>query len=561
MRILLLVHAFNSLSQRVFVELTRRGDVLSVELDISDRTTEEAVARFRPDLVIAPFLKRAIPESVWRAVPCWILHPGPPGDRGPSALDWAVQEGIESWGVTVLQAEAVLDAGPVWGWAPCSLARPASKGSLYRHEVTEAALTALHQALDRFAAGGRPTPQAEMALLGTLHPPMTQAQRRIDWNGSTREALARLRAADGFPGVADELLGLPCRLFDPWEEATLRGPPGAVIARREGAICRATGDGAVWVGHLRLEQGEPAFKLPATVVLGEERLAGVPEVPLSWRVEPGEGATWRDLAYREENGIGWLEFPFANGAMDADQCERLRQAVAGAAQRSIRALVLLGGVDFFSNGLHLNRIEAAASPAEESWRNIRAMNRLVRQILDSDHLLTVAAVRGNAGAGGCFLALAADRVVCRGGVTMNPHYRNMGNLYGSEYWTALLPRRCGTERAEGILRGRLPLGAAEAAALGLADRVLSNGLGEFQRELEAFVQALVGAGWEQALAEKRQRRLELTDEQLDACEAAELGRMRINFYGFDPSYHVARYEFVHKVRPSRTPLHLAIHRR
>ena len=43
MRILLLVHAFNSLSQRLYVELARDGHELSVELDIHDRVTGEAV--------------------------------------------------------------------------------------------------------------------------------------------------------------------------------------------------------------------------------------------------------------------------------------------------------------------------------------------------------------------------------------------------------------------------------------------------------------------------------------------------------------------------------------
>ena len=37
MRILLLVHGFNSLSQRLFVELHRDGHELSVEFDIHDR--------------------------------------------------------------------------------------------------------------------------------------------------------------------------------------------------------------------------------------------------------------------------------------------------------------------------------------------------------------------------------------------------------------------------------------------------------------------------------------------------------------------------------------------
>ena len=113
MRILLLTHAFNSLAQRLFIELRERGHDVTVELDINDAVTGEAVELAAPDLVIAPFLKRAIAEAVWRRIPCFIVHPGIRGDRGPSSLDWALLDAEPVWGVTVLQAEAELDAGPV----------------------------------------------------------------------------------------------------------------------------------------------------------------------------------------------------------------------------------------------------------------------------------------------------------------------------------------------------------------------------------------------------------------------------------------------------------------
>ena len=106
MRILLLTHAFNSLTQRLYVELTDAGHTVSIEFDINDRVTEEAVALFRPEVIIAPFLKRAIPESVWRKHRCIVIHPGIRGDRGPSALDWAILRGEREWGVTALQANA-----------------------------------------------------------------------------------------------------------------------------------------------------------------------------------------------------------------------------------------------------------------------------------------------------------------------------------------------------------------------------------------------------------------------------------------------------------------------
>ena len=135
LRILLLAHSFNSLTQRLFVELRTLGHDVSLELDIADAVTEEAVALFEPDLLIAPFLKRRIPESVWSRRVCLVVHPGIAGDRGPSALDWAVLRGEGHWGVTVLQANAEFDAGEVWATASFTL-RAATKSSLYRREVT-----------------------------------------------------------------------------------------------------------------------------------------------------------------------------------------------------------------------------------------------------------------------------------------------------------------------------------------------------------------------------------------------------------------------------------------
>ncbi|MFA9461586.1 hydrogenase maturation protein [Thiohalorhabdus methylotrophus] len=564
MRILFLTHAFNSLTQRLFAELERRGHELSLELDVNDAVTREAVAAFEPDVVLAPILKRAIPAEIWRQRPCLVVHPGIPGDRGPSALDWAVQEGIERWGVTVLQAEAEMDAGPVWAWEELPM-RDARKSSLYRNEVTEAAVAAVLRALERLAAGDyRPLPASALPLdhQGGWRPLMRQADRRIDWSREdTRAILRRIRAADGQPGVRDELAGRPVRLFDAHPEDRLRGEPGTLLARRHGAVCRATVDGAVWIGHLRAEDEEagPAFKRPAVEVLGEAARA-LPEVPVP--LEKGSGRTFRDLIYRERDGVGFLDFPFYNGAMGTPECERLLAAYREALERPTRVLVLTGGPDFWSNGLDLNRIEAAPSPGEESWRNIQAMNDLVRAVLTTEDRLTVSVMRGNAGAGGVFMALAADRVFARDGVVLNPHYKNMGNLYGSEYWTYLLPRRVGQEQGRAIMQRRLPLLAAEAAEIGLIDGVLGTTPEQAGRAVEDWAVARAAdPALDQELAAKRQRRAaDEADKPIDEYRAEELERMRLNFFGFDPSYHVARYNFVHKVPHSRTPLYLARHR-
>jgi putative two-component system hydrogenase maturation factor HypX/HoxX len=97
MHILFITTAHNSLSQRLSIELRQRGHSISLCVGSSPEGMLQAVDLYRPDLIIAPMLKTAIPEEVWRRHLCLIVHPGIKGDRGPSSLDWAIQMGVERW--------------------------------------------------------------------------------------------------------------------------------------------------------------------------------------------------------------------------------------------------------------------------------------------------------------------------------------------------------------------------------------------------------------------------------------------------------------------------------
>jgi putative two-component system protein, hydrogenase maturation factor HypX/HoxX len=562
MRILFLTRSFNSLTQRLYVALTERGHEVSIEYDIADSVAAEAVEAFVPDLIVAPFLTRALPERIWSNHVCLIVHPGIVGDRGPSALDWAIMNGEREWGVTVLQAIAQMDAGPIWASATFPL-RPAQKSSLYRNEVADAAEHAVLLAVERFATRTfRPVPLAQVRACGQARPLMAQAQRRIDWACDEVEVILRkIRAADGTPGVQDNLFGVPCYLYDAHaERLTQVAAPGTIIARRDGAVLRAAVDGGVWIGHAKRMDSAHAYKLPVALAFPAE-VHALPESQTALDLPYG-GTGYREIRYEEEDAVGYLHFPFYNGAMSTTQCERLLAAYSFALARPTRVLVLMGGPDFWSNGIHLNVIEAAESPADESWRNINAINDLMCAILETGNRVTVAALQGNGGAGGVFMALAADHVWARRGVILNPHYKNMGNLYGSEYWTYLLPRRVKRGRPQAVMERRLPLSATAACGLGLVDAVFSDDHADFVATVRARASALATSTEIEALF-RGKRLVRARDEAakpLAAYRAEELGEMRRNFYGFDPSYHVARSHFVNKTPPSWTPRHLALHR-
>lgn len=564
MRILLLCHAFNGLAQRAFLMLRRAGHEVSVEFDVHDRLTEEAVALFRPDLVVAPFLKRAIPESVWRRVRCLVVHPGIPGDRGPSSLDWAILEGERDWGVSIIEANGEMDGGPLWASEGFAL-REAGKASLYRREVGDAAMAALATALARIESGTfvPAVPQAgEPGVRGRARPPVRREDREVRWaEDSTEVVLRKLRASDSEPGVPGELLGVKVRMFDPHAEDVLRGGrPGEPFARRDGALLVGTRDGAVWIGQLRRDDGAAALKRPAVAVLGAAAEA-LPERALD-PFEPVTGQTFRDLWVAREGPVARVHFPFAGGALDPARARRLAAVLARLRESDARVVALMGGPEFWCNGIHLHAIEASAHPADASWESINAIDDLALEILTNDRQLTVAALQGNAGAGGVFLALAADHVLVREGTVLNPHYKGMGNLYGSEYWTYLLPRRVGEARAEQLTRRRLPVDARGAVDEGLCDELGPAGHAAFAARVRALCRDLAGDGFAGALERKRAARAaDEAAKPLAAYRAEELARMRLNFYGFDPSYHVARHQFTFRTPKSRTPLYLAPHRR
>ena len=267
-----------------------------------------------------------------------------------------------------------------------------------------------------------------------------------------------------------------------------------------------------------------------------------------------------DLRYQRHGPVGILTFDYYNGAMSTTQCRRLTAAIRHATAQSTKVLVIRGG-DSFSNGIHLNVIEAAPSPALETWRNINAIDDVCRQIITSTGQLVVTSVAGNAGAGGVMLALGADRVILRDGVVLNPHYQTMG-LYGSEYWTYLLPRRVGTSEAAALTNACLPIGARQAERIGLADEVLPGRPAEFEMAVIDYARQLTQRADHPRLLEAKMaaRAADERRKPLAAYRAEELAEMSRDIFDDRNGFNDARHAFVTKRTPTSTPARLAEHR-
>lgn len=155
LRLLFLVSAQNGLSRRAQIELTQRGHDVGVAVVGSVAEMEAAVDEHRPQLIVCPFLQTLIPESIWSAYRCLIVHPGPWGDRGPSSLDWSIGPGCPEGGVTVIEASGGAHAGTVWATRDLRV-REMGRSSLYRYEMRRCAIEALVEAIDRIVCDKDP---------------------------------------------------------------------------------------------------------------------------------------------------------------------------------------------------------------------------------------------------------------------------------------------------------------------------------------------------------------------------------------------------------------------
>jgi putative two-component system hydrogenase maturation factor HypX/HoxX len=389
---------------------------------------------------------------------------------------------------------------------------------------------------------------------------MRQADRAFEWSDGPDLVLRTIRAADGAPGVRTTLCGLPVRAYDAHLGVPgTPGEPGTVAARRHGAVLVRTGEGgAVWLGHLRREEpggGSAPLKLPSSVVLGERLLAGVP-----FELADDGRPTYEEVSYRRAGRVGVLTVDLYNGAMSATQGARVAAALRHAIAQDTRVLVLRGG-DVFGTGIDLAVIEAAADPAAESWRSVRAIDEVCRLLISCTSQLVVAAVTGDAAGGGAMLPLGADQVLLRGGCVLNPHYLTLG-VHGSEYWTYTLPRRVGAVEADRLTRACLPIGGPEAVSIGFADRELAADRAEFDGELAELAATLAGRDdLPQLLAAKLlQLEADTRRRPLEAYLAEELGEMSRDLFDDRLGHAAARRAFVTKRRPSHTPARLATHR-
>lgn len=261
------------------------------------------------------------------------------------------------------------------------------------------------------------------------------------------------------------------------------------------------------------------------------------------RVDPPDRADPVDSLIRHatDNGVSWITLnrPEAMNALTWEQRERLIRLLSEASSDpDVRAVVLTATGRGFCAGADLRGAPSSHERvAGDVARMIRdGAQRLITAVLDCEKPV-VAAVNGTAAGLGAHLALACDLVLAAESARFIEVFVRRGLVPdgGGAY---LLPRLIGPQRAKELMFFGDAVPAAEAARLGLVNRVVGDG--ELEKTAREWAERLA-AGPTRALALTKQLVNASLDTDRSAAFAAEATAQELNMTTADAQEGVASF--------------------
>ncbi len=176
------------------------------------------------------------------------VHPSLlPELRGAAPVEWAILNGLEKTGVTIMQMGEGLDSGPVLHQIPHRIPNDVTGGELSEH-LAEMGAQALVEALQLLEANML-KPVAQKDANATYAPKLTREVARISWHEPANAVARKILALDPRPGAWAELDGNEVKLFRP-QLADATGHPGEVLTT-DGRLLIAAGARAVTVQEVQ----------------------------------------------------------------------------------------------------------------------------------------------------------------------------------------------------------------------------------------------------------------------------------------------------------------------
>ncbi len=216
----------------------------------------QTLRELEPDVIVVVAFGQIIPESILSLAPlgCINVHASLlPGYRGAAPIQWAVINGEEKSGVTIMRMDAGLDTGDMISRVEVPLSEEETGGSLFE-KLSQAGARLLVETLPTLADGTavyeKQPSESPTDYAGMIRKEMGN----LDWSMPAVKLERLIRGLNPWPSAYTFLGGKTLKLWRARvEQSQSEASCGTVLSAGKGGLLVQTGDGALRILELQLE--------------------------------------------------------------------------------------------------------------------------------------------------------------------------------------------------------------------------------------------------------------------------------------------------------------------
>ena len=214
---------------------------------LRDGTALETIRQLDPELIVVAAYGRILPQEIldYPKFGCINVHSSLlPKYRGAAPIHWAILNGDQETGVTIMHMALALDAGDIIAQRATPIDPNETVEELHDRLAQLGAQLLVDTVAEITAGTAGRTPQAEDQV--TLAPMLSRALSPMDFTRPARALHDQVRGLIPWPAAVTELGGVRCKILATTVlDETTGKAPGSVIAADKKGLKLACGGGTV----------------------------------------------------------------------------------------------------------------------------------------------------------------------------------------------------------------------------------------------------------------------------------------------------------------------------
>ena len=235
--------------------------------------TQEAydlMKSFDADLCVMAYVTLIVPSNVLNLPKLGSIQYHPsllPMHRGPSSINWPINNGSDKTGITIFWPDDGLDTGPILLQKECEILQDETLGELYFNKLFPMGIDGLEEAINLVRNNNADRIEQDLDK-GSYESWFGKTEAKIDWSHNVQTIYNKIRASDPQPGAWTLINGVEVKFYEVGLLDQTTQNSGEILSVHSDTLIIGTKDGAISIKKVRVD----GKKVTATEFINEYKI-------------------------------------------------------------------------------------------------------------------------------------------------------------------------------------------------------------------------------------------------------------------------------------------------